>query len=318
MPLAEPWAEAVVPARAALAGNPSDGYGGAVLALAFDNCSATAEASIGTSVGVEPPNELVRASVERFAREFTPAARGTAIRWRTAIPRAVGLGGSSAIVLAATQCLCRLHGISLDRADLAAFALAVETEELGIAAGLQDRVAQAYGGVTFMDFAGQGRYVAISSKLLPPLVVAWRADAGEDSGIVHSDLRERFAGGDPVVREAMAGLANLAHRARRALTAGDHVELARCADGSFDARERMLALDPRHVEMIKAARGAGAGANYAGSGGSIVCVCRDEDHQTAVIDALRVIGCEAIAPRVRCQPDGSSEDRPRAPRRSIV
>src|SRR5437588_4500652 len=132
MPLAEPRARAVVPARAALAGNPSDGYGGAVLALAFDNCCVTAEASIGPPSEAAPPNELVQATVERFAREFTPAARMTAIGWRTAIPRAVGLGGSSAIVLAATQCLCRLHSILLDRAELAAFALAVETEELGI------------------------------------------------------------------------------------------------------------------------------------------------------------------------------------------
>src|SRR5205085_9615494 len=106
-------------------------------------------------------------------------------------------------------------------------------------------------------------------------------------------------------------LANLAHRARHALSAGDHIELARCADGSFDAQRRMLALDPRHVAMIETARAAGAGANYAGSGGSIVGVCHDEEHRTAVIDALRASGCEAIAPRIRCQPDGSGEDRPR-------
>jgi hypothetical protein len=60
----------------------------------------------------------------------------------------------------------------------------------------------------------------------------------------------------------------------------------------------MMALDPRHVEMIRAARTAGAGANYAGSGGSIVCVCRDEAHRRNVLDALRAEACTAIAPRL--------------------
>lgn len=37
--------------------------------------------------------------------------------------------------------------------DLPEFILNVEKKELGIAAGLQDRVIQVYGGVVFMDFS---------------------------------------------------------------------------------------------------------------------------------------------------------------------
>jgi galactokinase/mevalonate kinase-like predicted kinase len=289
-----------VPARAALAGNPSDGYGGAVLAVAFDDVCATAEAR---AVNSEPAhdNPLVRATVARFARHHAPAAHATAITWHTTIPRSCGLGGSSAIVLAVTSCLCELHDVSLSQAELAEFALAVETEDLGIAAGLQDRVAQAYGGVTFMDFAPQlPAYDPLPPGSLPPLVVAWRADAHEDSWVVHGDLRARFTAGEPVVREAMSELAEAARRARDAVKNRDHVELAASANASFDARRRMMPLDPRHVAMIETARAAGAGANYAGSGGSIVCVCRDERHQASVVDALRTArGCEALAPRIR-------------------
>ena len=60
----------------------------------------------------------------------------------------------------------------------------------------------------------------------------------------------------------------------------------------------MLDLDPRHVEMIHAARACGAGANYAGSGGSIVCACRDTAHQAEVITQLRAVGWGAIAPAI--------------------
>lgn len=42
--------------------------------------------------------------------------------------------------------------IHLSRDQLPSFVLAVENEELGITAGLQDRVVQAYEGLVHMDF----------------------------------------------------------------------------------------------------------------------------------------------------------------------
>ena len=53
-----------------------------------------------------------------------------------------------------------------------------------------------------------------------------------------------------------------------------------------------MELDPRHVEMVKVARAAGAGVNYTGSGsGAVVCVCEDPAHRTVVAQALRVADC---------------------------
>ncbi len=180
-------------ARAALAGNPSDGYGGAVLAVTLSGM--TAEAEVGEA---GPPSELVAAAVARFRRRH-PDASECDIRWRTSIPRGVGLGGSSAIVIATLRALCRHHSVAIDDVELAEMALAVEAEDLGIAAGLQDRIAQAFGGLTYMDF-GRRRYERLDASLLPPLVVAWRPDAGGSSGAVHGDLRARFERGEAPVR----------------------------------------------------------------------------------------------------------------------
>ena len=54
--------------------------------------------------------------------------------------------------------------------------LSVETEELEIDAGLQNRVIQVYGGITFMAFSkdlmtsqGQGNYQYLDSSLIPNL-----------------------------------------------------------------------------------------------------------------------------------------------------
>jgi glucuronokinase len=290
-----PPAEGAAHARAALAGNPSDGYGGAVLAFSFAERGARATASRAPRLSLEPDVPLVRATVKRFARQLEPAAASTTIRWHSDIPRGVGLGGSSAIVIATVRALADLFGVRLDPGSLAEFALAVETEDLGIAAGLQDRLAQAYGGLVFMDFDAD-RHGRVRAPALPPLLIGWRADAPEESGGVHAPLRERFERGEAAVIDAMAELARHARTARTALSDGDVDLFARCVDGSFEARRRVLALDRRHVEMIESARACGASANYTGSGGAIVCVCADPDNRDAVRTALGRLGADTLVP----------------------
>jgi glucuronokinase len=294
-----PTVEASAPARAALAGNPSDGYGGRVLAVTLPQLAARARARAADDLTVSPHSELVAATVRRFARLHAPGATASAIAWATTNPRGVGLAGSSAIVIATTRALAALHGIVLVERTLAEFALAVEVEELGIAAGLQDRVAQAYGGLTFMDFAGAGHYERLDPRLLPPILVAWRAETAEESHDVHGRLRERFAHGDATVRAGMNELAELAAGARNALLAGDRDALRRCVDGSYDVRARVMNLDPRHVEMIEIARGCGAAANYTGSGGAIVAVCRSDGHRAELRRALERVACATLTPSAR-------------------
>ena len=63
--------------------------------------------------------------MRRYARELESTASKTAITWRTSIPRAVGLGGSSAIVIAVLKAL----GCALPPDELAALALAIEVDE---------------------------------------------------------------------------------------------------------------------------------------------------------------------------------------------
>jgi glucuronokinase len=278
-------------ARAALAGNPSDGFAGAVLACCIGELRAWAHAEHATEAASDPPSALVDAAIARFGHG------ACAVRWGTGVPREVGLGGSSAIVTAAIRALCALHGHALAPGELAEMVLAVEAEDLGIAAGPQDRYAQAHGGLLLMDFAGSTpRVEQLDSALLPPLYLAWRTDAAETSHAVHGGLRERAA--EPAVLNAMARLADHARAARDALVAGDRVAFAAALDGSFDEREALLELDPRHVAMVRAAREAGASANYAGSGGAIVGTLPPEGPEP-VARALTSLGCEVITPGIR-------------------
>jgi mevalonate kinase len=278
-------------ARAALAGNPSDGYGGAVLAVCVPELVARAEAGHAAGGLSDPPSALVDAAVARFGRG--PCA----VRWTTTVPREVGLAGSSAIVTAAVRALCALHGHELAPAALAELVLAVEVEDLGIAAGPQDRYAQAHEGLVLMDFAGaRPRVERLDPGLLPPLYLAWRPDAAETSHGVHGGLRDRAA--EPRLRAGMARLADHARAAADALRARDHGAFVRALDGSFDERAALMELDPRHVAMVEAARGAGASANYAGSGGAIVGTLPTGGLEP-VASALRALGCEIIVPSLR-------------------
>jgi glucuronokinase len=279
-------------ARAALAGNPSDGYGGAVLAVTIPAFRAEVELVHAGDVCGGAPMELIEATLVRFESDYN--LRAAVARWQTSIPRSVGLGGSSAIVIATLRALCELHGVHLAPDVMAELALSIERDDLGIAAGLQDRIAQCYGGLTFMEFAEPHAHERLHPELLPPLLVAWRAHAAAESGVVHNDLRTRFDSGDTAVRGAMVELASLARGAREALMNGDHARLSRCADGSFDVRQRIMELDPRHVEMVRVARAAGAGVNYTGSGGAVVCVCEHAAHRRSVADALHAADCETV------------------------
>ncbi|HEX7297505.1 MAG TPA: hypothetical protein VF257_00775 [Solirubrobacteraceae bacterium] len=277
-------------ARAALAGNPSDGFGGAVLACCVRELRAWAHAEPAARSASDPPSALVDAAVARFARG--PCT----VRWGTDVPREVGLAGSSAIVTATVRALCVLHGHDLAPGALAEMVLAVEVDDLGIAAGPQDRYAQAHGGLVLMDFSGpRPRVERLDPELLPPLYLAWHPATAETSHAVHGGLRERAD--EPAVRGAMALLAGHARAARDALVAGDHAAFGAAVDASFDQRQALLKLDPRHVAMVHAARGAGASANYAGSGGAIVGALGAAGLKP-VASALRALGCEVIAPEI--------------------
>jgi glucuronokinase len=282
-------------ARASLAGNPSDLYGGAVLAVTLPAWVAEVLVAPARRQRVEPPSQLIEATVRRFARELHARGSRVTVRWRSSIPLAVGLGGSSALVIATSRALCQHSGAQLGPDALAEFALAVETEELGLTAGPQDRFAQAHEGLTFMDFSGPcATCETLDPAHLPPMLIAWREQNRRASGEIHAPVRERFAAGSPELAGAVVGLTDAARAAAAALRSGDHRTFATAMDQSLDWRGRLMELDPGTFEMVQTARATGAAANYAGSGGAISVVPATVEKLSATAGALRDIGSEVL------------------------
>ena len=285
------------PARAALAGNPSDAFGGAVVAVPVRDLTAmtsTSEAERFSIRAKDPElHRLLEATIEVYA-DTQRALPNVTLSASTSIPRSVGLAGSSALVIATLRGLAAWTSHRWDAIELAELALSVERDRLGIAAGLQDRLVQAVGKPISMTFDPVGYEPLIGVDDLP-LFVAWWTDAASPSDTFHRSLRRRYEAGD---ERTVTGLRELAHQAQLAALAirgRDLTELGRAMNRSFDLRCEMAPVDPRQIELIETGRRAGAATNSAGSGGSVIGLVRDIDDLDAVMSEYERLGAHVLA-----------------------
>jgi len=184
--------------------------------------------------------------------------------------------------------------------------LSIERDQLGIPAGLQDRVAQVYEGCVYMDFSKEamrtedgfvcGDYEDLPITLLPPLYLSYSTDCSEPTEVFHNNLRFRYDHGEPAVVSAMQQCAELTVRAREALLTGNQKLLPELLNANFDVRRSICQLPKDQVLMIETARSCGASANFAGSGGAIVGTYPDEAAFAKLTEAMRAIGCETVKP----------------------
>jgi glucuronokinase len=321
--------------RVGLVGNPSDGYFGKTISFTFDAFSAEVTLYQSPELVIEPASRdhsvfasvealvadvraygyyggirLLKASVKRF-RDYCRENgielddRNYTLRYRSTIPHQVGLAGSSAIITACFRVLMAFYQVEIPPPVLAGCVLSVETEELGISAGLQDRVAQVYEGLTYMDFdrqllesQGYGRYEALDPALLPPLYLAYRTDLAEGSEVFHNNFRERFRRGDPEVVEAVRFWVELTDRVRDRLAAGEGHRIGELLDANFDRRAALYHLSEGNLRLVETARSCGASAKFSGSGGAIVGAVEDETMFRRLRECFAAEEVEVIRPRV--------------------
>ena len=317
--------------RAAVIGNPSDGFFGKTIAFPFDNFRVDARLTerqgivVGDSVynsleafnaaysssGPDPEHPLLSAALRRFyqycqAHDISLLDRGFEITFESSIPREVGLAGSSAIIRAIMSTLLSYYEVTIPRELLANLILEVETVELGIGAGLQDRVVQVFEKPVYMDFNkkhmeahGYGKYEVLSPTLFQNLYIAYRAESAESSEVVHNDLGARFRNGDPVVREAMKEFARLTDAFLAELRGNaDTKILGACMDQNFDLRASICAISSNNLEMIEVARKMRASAKFTGSGGAIIGVYHSDEMYDALEVAFEQKGIQIFKPSI--------------------
>jgi glucuronokinase len=183
--------------------------------------------------------------------------------------------------------------------------LSVETEELGIGAGLQDRVAQAYEVPIFMDFDQEimesrnyGIYEPVERKYLQNLYIAYQNDLSEGSEVVHNDFRERYNFGVPEVVEAIDGWAEITIQGRKALESGDRERLNQLINQNFDLRRSVMNISHKNIEMVELARSEGVSAKFTGSGGAIIGTYKDDKMYENLKKVLAKKNITIIKPKI--------------------
>jgi glucuronokinase len=322
--------------RVGLIGNPSDGFFGKTISFTFSNFNARVVLQESAELELLPSPQdhsrfksiehlsrdvrlhgyyggirLLKAAVKRFhdychEQGIQLHKDNFSISYQSNIPHGVGLSGSSAIITAAMKALMEFYGVKIEKPLLANLVLSAEQQELGITAGLQDRVIQAFEGLMYMDFdrelmeqQGYGRYERLDHRLLPSLYMAYREELAGESGKIHSNVRQRFQQGDPEVLAAVEFWKTITDQFRAAMESGDIRKMGELLNSNFDMRRKLYPIDAGNIEMVETARNLGASAKFTGSGGAIVGTYSDESMYQSLTAGLGKIGVKVIKPAIK-------------------
>lgn len=320
--------------RAALIGNPSDGYYGKTIAFVFKNFCAAVELAPSDKLQIIPcgrerllfydiddladeidangyygGTRLIKAAIKvlhRYCRQnnIEIPIKNFSLSYESNIPGRLGLAGSSAIVTAAINAMLQFYGIEIEKPVLANLILSAEKDELHIGAGLQDRVAQVYATPVYMNFdkalfdkQGYGEYIPFDKTLLPNLYLAYRTNLSEGSEVTHNDLATRYKKGDSDVLRAIEQWRQLTDAVWQKLKHGDK-DIAALINQNFDIRNNTIAISQGNKQMVETARAVGASAKFTGSGGAIIGTYQDEYTFQQLATAMYSIGAEVIKPDI--------------------
>ena len=96
----------------------------------------------------------------------------------------------------------------------------------------------------------------------------------------------------------MKDFGRLTVKGREALLKHDWKRLSDLIDENYDTRRNIYKLPAWQVDMVETARRCGASAKFAGSGGAIIGVYRDETMFKELSDRMAAIGSRTIKPIV--------------------
>ncbi|MDX1284270.1 MAG: hypothetical protein R3182_04640 [Draconibacterium sp.] len=321
--------------RAAVIGNPSDGYFGKTIAFVFSNFGAKVQLYQTPNLEIKPQRlditsyknmkslvedinfagyyggmRLIKGMIKIFyeycrKNKIKLASKNFTLQYESNIPLRLGLAGSSAILTACLKALCLFYEVYISPAIFANLVLSVETQELGISAGLQDRVAQAYEKPVFMDFdrdlmekQGYGNYSELSAKKFPPFYIAFRKNLSEGTEVLHNNLKARFEIGDPKVLAAMMRWGQITEDFKSALNKKELSTVHDLINENFDLRRNLVRISKGNIEMVELARSVGASAKFTGSGGAIIGIYKDDLMFSQLKDVLNNNEIEVIKPNI--------------------
>jgi D-glycero-alpha-D-manno-heptose-7-phosphate kinase len=229
---------------------------------------------------------------------------GVRLVLRSSVPAGSGLGGSSALAVAAAAALGRAIGRELDAEALLRLVRDAEAQCIGVPTGVQDYLAALHGGVLAVRLEPGGTRVerlAVPAAWVEEHLLLVDAGATRFSGINNWEVFKARIDGDARVREALDEIVSVAAGLRAALLSGQAGELAALLPREWEARKRLApAVTTPDVDRIVAlAVEAGGAAKVCGAGGGgMVAVWDGGGRREALARALAGAGFARVPFRV--------------------
>lgn len=307
---------ASAPGRAGIIGNPTDGYGGSMIA-----CSIAGRARVeirpserlvvqyGESEQVlvwendfQPKKDcfdIVRAVLRYFGLRNLKAR----ISLSTDIPVRAGLAGSTAMLSAVLAAVLRLTGQRVSKHYFAELNRTIELHHMKTHCGYQDAYMTTFGGLNYLDFRAKENYRTLENEVYAtvepladhvselPFVVA-HTGVQHSSGDFHKPIRDRWLEGEAAVVRGYEEIAQLACEGKRALIEGDWDTLAYLMNENHRMQDSISPSGEANNYLIRMALANGASAAKlagAGGGGTIIALTLDPER---TIRGLRDAGAE--------------------------
>ena len=235
----------------------------------------------------------------RLVAAFRPRT-GITLTAHASAPAGAGLGGSSALGIAAGAALNRFTGEGLRRPALLTRVMNLETVELRTPTGNQDHLAALHGGLAAYHHGADG---TVREALPAAPVVARRLVLGytgqpRRSGFSNWEMFLRFIDGNRTAVRRMEAIASLAGEMCAALRDGRLDEAGRLLgeEGRLRYGLAPTVATPKILKVDAAARRAGAlGFKVCGAGGGgCVVAFASEGREQAVKTAMARAGAEIL------------------------
>ncbi|TMB86612.1 MAG: galactokinase [Chloroflexi bacterium] len=193
------------------------------------------------------------------------------------IPAGTGLGSSGTFTVGLLRALYALKREHVSAHALAEEACSIEIDRLGRAVGKQDQYIAAFGGITCFEFCSDGRVqvlpLGISQQTLHDLeehLLLFFTGYSRDADRVLADQRERSEQGDQTMVDGLRAIADLGHRVKEILEAGDTRGFAALMHEHWERkRERSTGISSPAIDhSYEVALASGAlGGKLVGAGG---------------------------------------------------
>ena len=247
--------------------------------------------------------DLVKACLRRLRLGPDAERAGLDLHLETDAPPGSGLGASSALVVSMIGAFQAWRRLSLSRYDIAHLAYVLERKDVGIAGGMQDQYAAAFGGFNLIEFNGERDVIVNPLRIDAPIVneleycslLVFTGATRLSSRIIDAQVRG-YEAGTPEVVDAFSHMKALAIDAKAALLRGQILELGEILHEQWlHKKSTSSAISNPHIDRLyDAARDAGAVGgkmNGAGGGGFMYLVC-PFDRKQAVTSRLTELGAE--------------------------